>query len=193
MATQVLTLPTPVIRVSRSTRAHLSPAELLAVLKIARAKSTRDWCMILLAYRHGMRASEVCGLKLSDVSLKDQTIRVARLKGSMLTVQSLFGHRGVPLLDELAALRAWLRVRRPDWLKLPVRQPEGRQIAPQRILSFVPGNRRSRWIDGRETTPACPETFPGFAPGRWQRQPRAGKAIAGTPINQFHDAVRWGK
>jgi len=114
MATQVLTLPTPVIRASRSTRAHLSPAELLAVLKIARAKSTRDWCMILMAYRHGMRASEVCGLKLSDVNLKDQTVRVARLKGSMLTVQPLFGHRGVPLLDELAALRAWLRARRPD-------------------------------------------------------------------------------
>jgi type 1 fimbriae regulatory protein FimB len=88
--------------------------ELLTILKIARTKSTRDWCMILLAYRHGLRASEVCGLKLSDVNLKDQTIRVARLKGSMLTVQPLYAHRGVPLLDELAALRAWLRARRPD-------------------------------------------------------------------------------
>lgn len=113
-ARMVLALPTPVIRALRSTRAHLSPLELMAVLKIARARSTRDWCMILLAYRHGMRASEVCGLKLSDLNLKDQTIRVARLKGSMLTVQPLYAHRGVPVLDELAALRAWLRVRRPD-------------------------------------------------------------------------------
>jgi type 1 fimbriae regulatory protein FimB len=70
--------------------------------------------MILLAYRHGLRASEVCGLKLSDVHLKDQTVRVARLKGSMLTTQPLVPHRGQPLLDELAALRAWLKVRPAD-------------------------------------------------------------------------------
>jgi integrase/recombinase XerD len=56
----------------------------------------------------------VCGLKLSDVNLKDQTIRVARLKGSMLTTQPLVPHRGQPLLDELASLRTWLRARPAD-------------------------------------------------------------------------------
>jgi len=34
---------------------HLTPDELLAV-KVAREWSTRDWAMILIAYRHGMRA-----------------------------------------------------------------------------------------------------------------------------------------
>src|SRR5579871_4453899 len=68
---------------------HLSPAELLTVLKIARAKSTRDHAMILLAYRHGLRASEVCGLRMGDVDLKAGAVTVARLKGSMLTVQPL--------------------------------------------------------------------------------------------------------
>ena len=100
--------------IPRSTRAHLTPMELLTILKIARTKSTRDWCMILLAYRHGMRASEVCGLKLSDVNLKDQTIRVARLKGSLQTLQPLYAHRGMPILDELVALRALLKQRQPD-------------------------------------------------------------------------------
>src|SRR5271154_1723080 len=101
-------------KTNRSTMTYLSPEEILAVLKAARARSIRDWAMILVAYRHGLRASEVCGLKLSDVNLKDQTIRVARLKGSMLTTQPLMPHRGQPLLDELAVLRIWLKARPAD-------------------------------------------------------------------------------
>ena len=84
------------------------------MLKAARTRSIRDWAMVLLAYRHGLRASEVCGLKLPDVNLKDQSIRVARLKGSMLTTQPLVPHRGQPLLDELGALRAWFKARPDD-------------------------------------------------------------------------------
>jgi integrase len=42
----------------------LTPVETLAVLKVAKQRSIRDWAMILLAYRHGLRASEVCRLKL---------------------------------------------------------------------------------------------------------------------------------
>ena len=33
----------------------LTPVETLAVLKVAKQRSTRDWAMILLAYRHGLR------------------------------------------------------------------------------------------------------------------------------------------
>jgi site-specific recombinase XerD len=101
-------------RKSKRSMSYLTPEEVLAVLKVARGRSTRDWVMILLTYRRGLRASEVCGLKLSDVNLKDQSIRVARLKGSMLTTQPLVPHRGQPLLDELAALRAWLKARVAD-------------------------------------------------------------------------------
>lgn len=93
---------------------YLSPEELLAVLKIARARSARDWAMTLFAYRHGLRASEVCGLRMGDVDLKAGSLTVARLKGSMLTTQPLYQHRGQPLLDETAALRAWLRDRNAD-------------------------------------------------------------------------------
>ena len=115
--TKVISLPSSsqaVPRKGNRSMAFLSPEEVLAVLKTARARSIRDWVMVLLAYRHGLRASEVCGLKLSDVNLKDQTIRVARLKGSMLTTQPLVPHRGQPLLDELAALRTWLKIRPAD-------------------------------------------------------------------------------
>lgn len=93
---------------------YLTPDELLNVLRVARSRSERDWTMILLAYRHGLRASEVCNLRLADVDMRSEAITVRRLKGSMLTVQPLYRHRGQPLLDEITALRAWLRKRPND-------------------------------------------------------------------------------
>lgn len=53
-------------------------------------------------------------LRIDDVDLKRQAITVRRLKGSLDAVQPLYPHRGVPLLDELAALRACLRDRDDD-------------------------------------------------------------------------------
>jgi len=117
-ATKVIPLALPAQAVSRkmnrSTMAFLSPEEVLAVLKAARARSVRDWSMVLLAYRHGLRSSEVCCLKLVDADLKGGSLNVRRLKGSLSQVQPLYQHRGQPLLDELNALRAWLRIRATD-------------------------------------------------------------------------------
>ena len=70
--------------------------------------------MILIAYRHGLRASEVCDLKLAHVNLKNRQISIRRLKGSLPTMQPIERHRGQPLLDELRALTTWLRERRED-------------------------------------------------------------------------------
>jgi type 1 fimbriae regulatory protein FimB len=112
-------IPTPIknarlVRIKRGQMTFLTPAETLAVLKTAREHSTRDWAMILVAYRHGLRASEVCGLKLADVDVKAGSISVRRLKGSLQTTQPLYQHRGQPLLDEVSALRSWLRKRPSD-------------------------------------------------------------------------------
>jgi integrase len=93
-------------RLTRSKMVHLTPEELLAMLKTARARGARDWAMILLAYRHGLRASEVCDLKMADVDLKAGSLSIWRLKGSLHTVQPLYRHKGQPLLDEIAALRS---------------------------------------------------------------------------------------
>ena len=93
---------------------HLEPAEVLSVLKVARAKSQRDWAMILVAYKHGMRASEVCNLRVDDVDMKNGSIVIDRLKGSLRTTQAVTEHRGEPLLNELRALREWLRERPAD-------------------------------------------------------------------------------
>jgi integrase len=62
-------------------KTHLTPEELIRVLRIARAQRIRDWCMILVAYRHGLRTSEVCDLKLADI--KGGSLSVKRAKGSL--------------------------------------------------------------------------------------------------------------
>jgi type 1 fimbriae regulatory protein FimB len=92
----------------------LEPSEVLSVLRTAKAKGSREWAMILLAYKHGLRASEVCNLRLDDLDMKNGSVVVERLKGSLRTTQALTEHRGEPLLNELKALREWLRQRIDD-------------------------------------------------------------------------------
>src|SRR5580693_1632567 len=92
----------------------LESHELLALLKAAKARSNRDWAMLLLTYRHGMRASEVCNLTLADVDMKSHTVTFQRVKGSLKSMQPLERLAGQPLLDERAALRLWLAERHDD-------------------------------------------------------------------------------
>jgi type 1 fimbriae regulatory protein FimB len=55
-------------------------------------------------YRHGLRVSELCQLKLSDVNLELSELYVNRLKGSDGGPHPLFN-------GESAAIRAWLKER----------------------------------------------------------------------------------
>ena len=93
---------------------HLEPAEVISVLRTAKANGPREWAMILVAYKHGMRASEVCNLRVDDLDLKNGNIVVRRLKGSLRTTQAVTEHCGEPLLNEYRALREWLRERPAD-------------------------------------------------------------------------------
>jgi type 1 fimbriae regulatory protein FimB len=85
---------------------YLSRQQVLALLKAARAESERDYLMILLAYKHGLRASEVCLLTSRDIS--DGFLTVRRLKGSLKTTHPLFRSDN-PLLDERKAVVEWLK------------------------------------------------------------------------------------
>lgn len=87
-------------------RKDLSEAEMKKLLDAARKDKypRRDVCMLLLAYRHGLRVSELTGLRLSDLDLDAGRLHVRRLKGSLSGTHPLEG-------DELRALRAWLRER----------------------------------------------------------------------------------
>src|SRR5271163_1309658 len=90
----------------------LTESELLKVLATARQESARDFCLILVAYKHGLRSAETAALTLDD--LKDDCLDVVRKKGSLHTVQPLTPHRGQILLDEPKAIKAWLEVRPDD-------------------------------------------------------------------------------
>jgi type 1 fimbriae regulatory protein FimB len=92
----------------------LKPEELLALLRGAKARGAREHAMLLVAYSHGLRASEVCGLKLSDLDLRAQAVKVSRLKGSLSGIQPMHVHRGEPLLDEVKVLKAYLAERVED-------------------------------------------------------------------------------
>ena len=93
-------------------RRHLVAAEvdkLLAAVKGTR-NAVRDHCLLLLMFRHGLRVSEACGLKLSQADTESRVLHVARLKQGLSTTQPLRG-------DELRAIKAWLAVRakmKPD-------------------------------------------------------------------------------
>jgi integrase/recombinase XerD len=108
----VVNQPNTARRAERSPVAFMTYEELLRVLRVARKRSTRDWCMLLLAYGHGLRTTEVCNLQLEDVT--GGVLFVRRLKGSRSTAQPLYSHRAEPLLDEIKALTEWLRMRRED-------------------------------------------------------------------------------
>jgi type 1 fimbriae regulatory protein FimB len=79
----------------------LTQDEVRRLLAAAKAVRERDWLMILVAYLHGLRASEVVGLKPSNI--RDGYLTLQRLKGSMKTTQPLLTSVD-PLLDERDAL-----------------------------------------------------------------------------------------
>lgn len=84
----------------------LSKDELRRLLATARASRTRDWLMILVAFWHGLRASEVT--QLTRDAVRDGLLDVRRLKGSNRTLQPLFAH-AEPLLNERDGLLEFTR------------------------------------------------------------------------------------
>jgi type 1 fimbriae regulatory protein FimE len=87
----------------------LTQQEVIAVIRAA--EGNRNRCMIAMGYRHGMRTSEICGLKLSDLDLRNNEICIRRLKGSLITTQPICDQQGEPALSERKLLRAWLSER----------------------------------------------------------------------------------
>jgi type 1 fimbriae regulatory protein FimB/type 1 fimbriae regulatory protein FimE len=83
-------------------REHLTEPEVMLLCAAARSDARRhghrDATMILLAFRHALRVSELCGLRWDDVDMKAATMHVRRLKGSVDATHPLEG-------DELRALR----------------------------------------------------------------------------------------
>ena len=86
---------------SRRSREFLTPNE-VDLLMVASKKlgrhTHRDHTMILMAYRHGLRVSELISLRWQQIDLSSGLIQVNRLKNGLNSVHPLFG-------PELRALR----------------------------------------------------------------------------------------
>ena len=95
-----------------SDRKHLVSTEVDKLLAATKGShnEARDRCRLLLMFRHGLRVSEACGLRLSQVNTESRVLHVARLKHGLSTTHPLRG-------DELRAIKAWLADRakmKPD-------------------------------------------------------------------------------
>ena len=86
---------------SRRSREYLTEAEVNKIITAARnigRHGNRDAAMILLAFRHGLRVSELISLRWQQVDLKSGLLQVHRLKNGLDSTHPLFG-------SELRALR----------------------------------------------------------------------------------------
>jgi type 1 fimbriae regulatory protein FimB/type 1 fimbriae regulatory protein FimE len=86
------------------TREHLTADEVEKLVEAAKANrhGNRDALMVLLAYRHGLRAAEVVDLRWEQVDFKSAALHVRRVKNGTPSTHPLTGR-------ELRALRLLLR------------------------------------------------------------------------------------
>jgi type 1 fimbriae regulatory protein FimB/type 1 fimbriae regulatory protein FimE len=82
------------------TREHLTPSEVESLIDAAKSNrhGHRDATMILLAYRHGLRAAELVDLRWEQIDFTAATLHVRRLKKGTPATHPLRG-------DEMRALR----------------------------------------------------------------------------------------
>ena len=108
MAKSNLKLATPTEMIATTPRSnavlrspeHLTPDEVELLVGVAKANrhGLRDATMILVAFRHGLRAAEVCDLRWDQVEFDAAILHVRRVKNGTPSTHPLLG-------DEMRALR----------------------------------------------------------------------------------------
>jgi len=98
--------PRKPLNADRRPREYLTPKEverlIAATKKRERRYSLRDATMILVAFRHGLRVSELCMLTWDQIDFSQGMMHVRRLKGGIPSVQQIGG-------EEMRMLRALKR------------------------------------------------------------------------------------
>jgi integrase len=99
-ATENGTVPRRATNASVRSREYLTQGEVKRLIEAAKHNrfGQRDSTMILIAFRHALRVSELVALRWSDVDFERSTLNVQRLKGSKSGSHPIEG-------DELRALR----------------------------------------------------------------------------------------
>jgi integrase len=90
------------------TREYLTETEVEQLLSVTKTNrwGHRDAAMILVAYRHGLRASELVDLRWDQIDFPTATLHVRRVKKGSPATHPILG-------DELRALRRLLREQEP--------------------------------------------------------------------------------
>ena len=113
------------------TREYLTEREVERLMKAAGGNrhGHRDATMILLAFRHGLRASELCALRWEQVDLAHGRLHVSRVKNGMPSVHPLTG-------TELRALRRLQREQEPGrYLFMSERRAPMSAVGFRRLMS----------------------------------------------------------
>ncbi|EIH97577.1 type 1 fimbriae regulatory protein FimB [Escherichia coli 96.154] len=116
-------------------RKHLTQSEVERLLNCAKntSNSERDYCFLYMSFIHGLRVSEACNLRLSDMDLQGKCLYIRRMKSGFSTIHPL-------LIDEIKAIKRWLKIRESkkgaesDWLFL---SRHGSQLTRQRIYQII--------------------------------------------------------
>lgn len=72
-------------------RNFLTQNEIESLLSAANSgpHAARNYCLTLLCFIHGFRASEICRLRISDIDLRSKCIYIHRLKKRVLNHSSV--------------------------------------------------------------------------------------------------------
>ena len=100
--------PTRLPNADLRTREYLTEAEVKRLMAVARKNrwGHRDATMILVAYRHGLRVSELVDLRWDQIELASGSLHVRRVKRGTPSTHPILG-------DELRALRRLQREQEP--------------------------------------------------------------------------------
>lgn len=88
----------------QETPTFLTKNEVKTLLDKAKSQSPRNYALLLLCYRHGLRVSEGVDITIENIDLEAGNIRCERKKGSISNWQQL-------TKDEVKAIKVWLRKR----------------------------------------------------------------------------------
>ena len=118
-------------------RKYLTHKEIELVLTTISSEmsSYRDYCMVNMAFIHGLRVSELIYLEVADYDPLSNEIFIKRLKGGLSTNQPLLSHENSALLHWLTERESYPG-RDTPWLFLT---REGNRMSRQRFYQLLKG------------------------------------------------------